>query len=349
MSKRIPFFLILFSWLTSVTYSAFAQQETDTVFTFRFVPGKDMFYVPWNDNCKELVRLLECIESHKADIVEGRLPLHVDGYCNSVKQERAGLAIARTRSNRVKSELITRTGLHESNFITHNHASEGDFVTVRIILPKEKGSVIAEDAHPSYEEKEGQLSHQESERATETIHDTEGSKVLVKEEKQPASYTTMGLSLRANLLRWATLTPDLGIEWHISPSWAISVNGSWTSWSWNEKDRRYALWEVAPELRCYMGKEKRGYLGAMFKTGQFNYKFSATGKQGDLIGGGLTGGYMLRLNRALSFDFSVGIGCTHAEYDKYVVIDNVRVRRGSENKNHWGVNNLGVSLVWNIF
>ena len=57
------------------------------------------------------------------------------------------------------------------------------------------------------------------------------------------------LSLRANLLRWATLTPDLGVEWRICPSWGIAVNSSWTSWSWNDKDRRYALWEVAPEVR----------------------------------------------------------------------------------------------------
>ena len=159
----------------------------------------------------------------------------------------------------------------------------------------------------------------------------------------------MGLSLRANLLRWATFTPDLGIEWRINPSWGISVNGSWTSWAWNEKDRRYALWEVAPEFRHYIGKEKRGYLGVMFKTGQFNYKLSATGKQGDLTGGGITGGYQLKLNNALSMDFSLGLGYIHADYDKYVVINGVRVRRGSGTKNWWGPVSAGVTLVWNIF
>ena len=152
MSKRILFF-ILFSWLASAAFPAFAQQKTDTVYTFRFVPRKDMFYVPWNDNGKELARLLECIESNKPDIVEGRLPLYVDGYCNSGKSERASLAIAGTRSNRVKSELITRKGLRENNFITRNHASKGDFVTVRIILPKEKVPVIAEDTHPGSRKK----------------------------------------------------------------------------------------------------------------------------------------------------------------------------------------------------
>ena len=157
------------------------------------------------------------------------------------------------------------------------------------------------------------------------------------------------ISLRANLLRWATLTPDLGVEWRICPSWGIAVNSSWTSWSWNDKDRRYALWEVAPEVRYYMGEKKAWYLGAMFKTGQFNYKLSETGKQGDLMGGGITAGYQLRLNKALALDFNLGLGYLNADYEKYEVIDGVRVRRGNETKDWWGPTNAGVTLVWKLF
>ena len=157
------------------------------------------------------------------------------------------------------------------------------------------------------------------------------------------------ISLRANLLRWATLTPDLGVEWRICPSWGIAVNGSWTSWSWNDKDRRYALWEVAPEVRYYMGEKKAWYLGAMFKTGQFNYKLSETGKQGDLMGGGITAGYQLRLNKALALDFNLGLGYLNADFEKYEVIDGVRVRRGNETKDWCGPINAGVTLVWKLF
>ena len=128
------------------------------------------------------------------------------------------------------------------------------------------------------------------------------------------------LSLRANLLRWASLTPDLGLEWRINPSWGILVSGSWTAWSWSNRDRRYALWEVMPEARRYVGKEKRGYLGAMFKTGEFNYKLSETGKQGSLTGGGLTGGYRMRLTDALVLDFSLAVGYLKADYDRYEVV-----------------------------
>ena len=170
-----------------------------------------------------------------------------------------------------------------------------------------------------------------------------------QESVQSLSPTISQLSLRANLLRWATLTPDLGLEWRICPSWGIAVNGSWTSWSWNDKDRRYALWEVVPEVRYYMGEKKAWYLGAMFKTGQFNYKFSEAGKQGDLMGGGITAGYQLRLNKALDLVFNLGLGYLNADFEKYEVIDGVRVRRGNETKDWCGPINAGVTLVWKLF
>ena len=47
------------------------------------------------------------------------------------------------------------------------------------------------------------------------------------------------LSLRANLLRWVTLTPDLGVEWRLNRHVGILVNGSYTSWTWNSNDHRY--------------------------------------------------------------------------------------------------------------
>ena len=61
------------------------------------------------------------------------------------------------------------------------------------------------------------------------------------------------LSLRANLLRWGTLTPDLGVEWRLNRHVGILVNGSYTSWTWNSNDHRYALWAIAPEARYYIG------------------------------------------------------------------------------------------------
>ena len=366
MSRKITF-LTLFLWLMTLTFPVIAQQKADTTYTFRFVPQKDMFYVPWNGNDTELARLLECIENNKATILDGKLPLLVDGYCNSLGSEAENLATAKIRANRVKSELITRAKIKEENFITHNHATGGDFVIVRLTVPAKETAAMDAEAEARRRAEAERLETEtraEQERRAEEQRKAEEARLAAEkaEAEKAAQQNTLAdtpsetkittdyhLSLRANLLRWATLTPDLGVEWRICPSCGIAVNGSWTSWTWSDKDRRYALWEVAPEIRYYMGEKKAWYLGAMFKAGQFNYKLSETGKQGDLMGGGITAGYQLRLNKALDLDFNLGLGYLNADFEKYEVIDGVRVRCGNETKNWCGPINAGVTLVWKLF
>lgn len=341
---RILFVVLSLSLLLPLA----AQERVDTVYTFRFVPGQDMFYVPWKENAAELARLEQCVRQWKAEILAKRMPLRVDGYSASGGSEAADLALAKARSNRVKSELITRQQLTEECFVTRNHSGGGDYVTVRIAVPsapsREEGVApeagrVCEGTRP--------------EAGTDPVEEKPAEEKPAEEvqaqpaQKEPAA-TTETLSLRANLLRWATLTPDLGLEWRISPSWGILVNGSWTSWSWKSGGRRYALWEVMPEVRYYLGGEKRGYLGAMYKAGQFNHKLSGTGRQGDLTGGGITGGYRLRLNDALSLDFTLAVGCLHADYEKYETVGGVRVRRGDGARNWWGPVHAGIVLVWDL-
>lgn len=328
-----------------------AQEKATSVFTFRFLQGKDMFFVPALNNGEELARLLDCVERYREMITKCEIPLHVDGYCISKENKAENLAIAKTRSNRVKSELITHKGLTEECFITRNHAEQGDFVTVRIVVPKAEIPVADNNT-------DGDVTDPcRPDKPVENVAKEEIAGEIRKTSVGNVSVTVTALkaasdshfSLCANLLRWATLTPDLGIEWRINGSWSIVANGSWTSWSWNGKNRRYALWEVMPEVRYYIGEQKAWYVGAMFKTGQFNYKLSGTGKQGDLTGGGITGGYQLKLNKALSMDFNLGLGYLNADYEKYKVIDGVRVRQGKESKNWWGPVSAGVTLVWTIF
>ena len=357
--------------LLQFSLHAAGQEARDSVYVFRFVTGEDMFFVPWSGNGAELGRLERCVERHKAAILSGEVPVQVEGRCSSQGSEADNLAMARIRSNRVKSELIVRQGLREDCFVTRNRAGGGDVVTVRITVRKAEEEVGTAEG----EEKRGKLAAGVAVSTRDSVPaergrvdvvtdgltgrgDAEADGLSVEEDSEPAVEADVPsggagedacFSLRANLLRWATLTPDLGIEWRISPSVGIMVNGSWTSWTWNDNARRYALWEVMPEVRWYLGEEKAWYVGAMFKAGQFNYKFSGTARQGDLLGGGITGGYQLRLNKALALDFTLGLGYLNADTERYDVIDGVRVRSGNETK-HWiGPINAGVTLVWKIF
>lgn len=350
MLKRLMFISI---FMLAFVFTTHAQQNelTDSVYTFRFLQGSNVFSAPTFGNDKEFARLEECIGTYRSEIHSGRIPLYVDGYCHSAKTESGNLAIAKTRSNRVKSELIVRDGLREEHFITRNHAGKGDFVTVRLVIPQTELPITDNDKNAGTTEPMPTGAPDETTEKKEAASEVRKTPATATALPEAIQETASGyrFSLRANLLRWATLTPDLGVEWRVNRHVGIAVNGSWTSWTWQGKGRRYSLWEVTPEVRWYLGKEKRGYVGAMYKAGEFNYKLSATGRQGNLTGGGITGGYQLKLNNTLSLDFSLGLGCLHAAYDRYTVIDGVRVKRGKETENWWGPTQAGVTLVWTIF
>ena len=222
MKKKSLTFLLFLLILMPVI----AQQKADTTYTFRFVPREDMFYVPWNGNDTELARLLECIEKNKATILDGKLPLYVDGYCNSLGSETENLATAKIRANRVKSELITRAEIKEENFITRNHATEGDFVTVRLTVPVKETAETDADTEARRKAEAERLAAEkraEQERLAEEQRKAEEARLAAEkaEAEKAAPQNTLAdtpsetkitndyhLSLRANLLRWATLTPD---------------------------------------------------------------------------------------------------------------------------------------------
>ena len=122
MFKKLLMTLVLWA----VVYPLVAQTQGDTIYHFRFEPGNDGLYTAYRNNGTELTRLLSCVVQNKEAILAGTIPILVDGYCSSLHDEAAARAIARIRSNRVKSELITREGLSEACFTTSNHTSGGD-------------------------------------------------------------------------------------------------------------------------------------------------------------------------------------------------------------------------------
>lgn len=54
---------------------AWCQALADSIFVFRFLPGKDMFFSPALNNGDELQKLLAYVERHREKIVNGEIPL----------------------------------------------------------------------------------------------------------------------------------------------------------------------------------------------------------------------------------------------------------------------------------
>lgn len=362
---------ILFAtYLASVGVPLFSQTGADTTYLFRFKAEKDMFYVPYRGNEKSLEELLSVLSANMEQLKNGERYISVSSYGASSGKGISSTRMSRLRSLRVKSELILRGKVTESMFVTDRHIAspyQGEMRNVvvvtfpasvekvaRIAGPEAAARVEAYNRKVSGEAERERLAAEAAENAAREAKEKAEAERLAAEQARlqteaEAKAAPCHFALRANLLRWATLTPDLGVEWRINRHVGVSVNGTFTSWTWNNNDRRYALWEVTPEVRYYLGYEKRGYMGVMYKAGAFDYKLSSTGKQGDLMGGGITGGYRMRLNNAFAMDFSLGLGYLRADYEKYVTIDGVRVTRGEESKNWWGPVHAGVTLVWNLF
>lgn len=123
---------VIFSLFALQILPLVAQEKIDSVCVFRFCLRRDMFFVPYKSNEPQLEYLLAFVGRHKEEILNQRMFLIVNGYCNSLPTHKANLATAKLRSNRVKSELIVRRGLKEDCFITRNHAECGEYVTVSV-------------------------------------------------------------------------------------------------------------------------------------------------------------------------------------------------------------------------
>ncbi|GHT71126.1 hypothetical protein AGMMS50239_40130 [Bacteroidia bacterium] len=181
-----------------------------------------------------------------------------------------------------------------------------------------------------------------------------------QQDAKDNAYTEHGcedkFSIRTNLLYWAVATPNLGIEYKPAERFGILVNSAYSHWIWSDDDNHHRTWMVSPEIRYYFGG--RGvarnaptgwFIGVEGHAGEFNFKFKDTGYQGDAIGGGLTGGYKLRLSEVFDLDFSLGLGYTQLKYDTYYRSREVMVlKEGGLKKDFFGPTQLGVSLIFKL-
>ena len=345
--------------------AASAQKAEEKVITFRFLPGEEIFTLKGNE--AELERLCVLIDSHKAEIAAGRMPLYVDGYCASLPTTKENLNMAFIRANRVKSELITQRGLKEADFITANYArayhNSKDLVLVTLRIssakavtevtpPKEE---VTREAPPqkqvTVEQKTETAVEKSSEPSAVEQQPARVSEQRIRETEQPYRF-----AVRTNVLYDAMLLPTIGIEWRVNRDLGIKLDGGFAWWGGNT-DKVQKMWMLNPEVRWYMGDAKRFYAGVSGNYGQYNlYKYilggivsKDTGYQGTMWGAGLTVGYQLPLSHSLSVDFNLGLGYTRFEYDSFTVRDGVRVSKAKgQTKNFWGPTQIGISLIWKL-
>lgn len=110
---------------------------------FRLVPGKRMFWADYRGNRQSIERLQTLIREHKDAIFSGSEKVRVLVFCSSYGSVKENLAVAKNRSNQVKSYYIVHEGLKEEHFYTTNSASawNGDSEIVAIAFMVESAQV----------------------------------------------------------------------------------------------------------------------------------------------------------------------------------------------------------------
>lgn len=166
------------------------------------------------------------------------------------------------------------------------------------------------------------------------------------------------VSLRSNLLRWITFTPEMGVIWHCAPRVDVQLNTAWTSLKVSERyKKRYALWLVSPEVRYYLGAHERYYVGMQGEMSWRNYRLrdGDEGRKGHVYGGGVVGGYQWRMSSHTSLDLHIGVGYNAGKMSIYDYTPLTERQLPSyiflreQDEHRFGVNHLGVSLVWDLY
>lgn len=339
-----------------------AQEKEDSVFTFRFFTGRDMFFVPIMGNGEELARLFDCVDRYKDKITSHDIMLYVNGYCQSKASTAEKMRVAKIRSNRVKSELIVRKGLKEDNFVTRNHLGDGNYVTVSLVVNKK--DIIPSDPEvtfPKNEEPEVVApvapvvqpvdSVAEPEPAVEpavVVEPVEVSEpVLAPSVVRPDSR----FALKTNLLGYAVLMPNLEVEWMFVDRWSLALEGQGAWYAKNEPHKVYRLATLTPEIRFWAldrGRWHGMYVGLFGGAGLYDLSNGKKGHEGEGWMAGVSAGYMWPISKHLSLDAGIGVGYMHARDKVYEPRDGHFLYQMTKNVNYFGPLRAKLSLVWRI-
>lgn len=386
MTKRLYSFTPLFLILALLPLSVGAQTTSNDV-VLRFREQNNQFQQQYLDNQSELGRLNRTIDSYAQQIADGTFAIFIRSFCGAFADDEQNNDAARKRGSIVKTGLMFNKGLSEESFIQTTYPLDIDSIPGAVIVGVYPAMTLVEQlpfapatvsqtrieraeyastttptnttkaqSTPIKSEKSEAIpitivfKPEETPKKQEvvyTIQSEEERRASLRPDVSKASSTTV-FYWRTNLAHWLMLAPDWGFEFRIKNRVGFMINCSLTHWDWNGTDNHYRFWKGNPELRVYFGHNRRIYAGVEYHAGQFNFKPQNIGNQGFFQGGGLTGGYMFKLGNKLSLDLNLGLGYTNVDYQTYRHVEKVSVFRSNEMKDIIGINQVGISLVWNV-
>lgn len=170
----------------------------------------------------------------------------------------------------------------------------------------------------------------------------------IRSEKQTS------LNISTNLLYWAALAPNIGIE-YCFPQGHWSINGEFFMpwWKNTSNHKYYQMCQGSGEGRYWFngdGEYRGHFVGAYGNGGIYDLSKGGdhTGYKGDFWGAGVTYGYIWRIKPRFRMEFSVGGGLLSTTYEEYIPIDNHYVYERTVQKRYVGPTKIKIGLVWTL-
>lgn len=166
--------------------------------------------------------------------------------------------------------------------------------------------------------------------------------------------------IKTNLLYGGMMqTPNVGIEWGISPRLTLDLWGAYNPFPLSKNghgsdNRKMKHWLVQPELRYWLCESFNGhFFGVHTFYGQYNIGgirylgLSDYRRQGNVVGAGLSYGYQWLLSTRWSLEATLGVGYVHLNYDIYPCKEcGKRIRK--ENRDYLAPTRVAVSIIYVI-
>ncbi len=176
---------------------------------------------------------------------------------------------------------------------------------------------------------------------------TESTTVAPEESANP-------FTIRTNLAYWLGGLMNVGAEYKFEDSpVGIVLNAGYSPFSSESWKYNLGGWFVSPEVRYYLGSKEQWFIGAEFLYGGYDVKIpivTTVGRAGNVIMGGLVGGYKITLSDTFDMDFTLGIGYASLDYKTYKVTGEGDRNVLMTDANYSGILPMqgGINLIWKL-
>lgn len=282
-----------------------------------------------------------------------KIEAYTDPSGNLEYNNRLSINRARTAQRHlVKSGIDADRITYEGRGVDHSKSIATEARRADIVAYKEVAVIAEPTPQPTPEPEEAaQITAQTSaqipaQTTVESVHPASDLQNLASEPNK----CNIEIDLRTNLLYWLGGMMNLGVEWRPNKTnLGVLVNGGYSPIGGANWAHAMGGWFLSPELRYYLPCNEHWFVGAQFMVGALNVKLSDIGRQGDMLGGGVLGGYKMTLSENFDMDFTLGVGYGSFKYETYHhsngvnVLDCPYVHRCSVMPVQAGVN-----LIWKI-